>query len=357
MLPAFLDSMVSLIVRTSTDLPPDVRAAMRVAMDREDEVRSTPGAGDHRPEHRPGGRGRRGDLPGHRDADLRGQDPGRRQPGGAETADPRGRGRGHQARQAAAQLGGLADRRELRQQPRAGHADHPLRAVGARRDRGQADPQGRRLREHERPVLAAGRTAASRPRRSHASRACASASCTRSGRRRARAVRPAPSASRIGGDRTSGYVHAKEQLFRTLDDVNPDQRLAALEAEIMAHGEPPRRRHDGLRRPHLAHRLQGRRAEPPAGQLLRLGGLRLLGVPPAGRRARRDVGRDPTLAVPRSGGAGAGDDGPGRLPAHRPRGGADHAARRGDRPLAEGRRRGAGERAAPTPAATPSTTT
>ena len=37
----------------------------------------------------------------------------------------------------------------------------------------------------------------------------------------------------IGGDRTSGYVHAKEQLFRTLDDVNPDQRLAALEAEIM----------------------------------------------------------------------------------------------------------------------------
>ena len=38
----------------------------------------------------------------------------------------------------------------------------------------------------------------------------------------------------IGGDRTSGYVHAKEQLFRTLDDVNPDERLAALEAEIMA---------------------------------------------------------------------------------------------------------------------------
>jgi fumarate hydratase class I len=38
----------------------------------------------------------------------------------------------------------------------------------------------------------------------------------------------------IGGDRTSGYTHAKEQLFRTLDDVNPDQRLAELEASIMA---------------------------------------------------------------------------------------------------------------------------
>jgi fumarate hydratase class I len=37
----------------------------------------------------------------------------------------------------------------------------------------------------------------------------------------------------IGGDRTAGYVHAKEQLFRTLDDVNPDPRLAALEASIM----------------------------------------------------------------------------------------------------------------------------
>jgi fumarate hydratase class I len=38
----------------------------------------------------------------------------------------------------------------------------------------------------------------------------------------------------VGGDRTSGYTHAKEQLFRTLDDVNPDSRLAELEASIMA---------------------------------------------------------------------------------------------------------------------------
>jgi fumarate hydratase class I len=37
----------------------------------------------------------------------------------------------------------------------------------------------------------------------------------------------------IGGDRTSGYVNAKEQLFRTLDDVNPDPRLADLEASVM----------------------------------------------------------------------------------------------------------------------------
>jgi len=37
----------------------------------------------------------------------------------------------------------------------------------------------------------------------------------------------------IGGDRTSGYHFAKEQLFRSLDDVNPDPKLAALEEYIM----------------------------------------------------------------------------------------------------------------------------
>jgi fumarate hydratase class I len=37
----------------------------------------------------------------------------------------------------------------------------------------------------------------------------------------------------VGGDRTSGYTHAKEQLFRTLDDVNPDSRLAEIERSVM----------------------------------------------------------------------------------------------------------------------------
>jgi len=38
----------------------------------------------------------------------------------------------------------------------------------------------------------------------------------------------------IGGDRTSGYACAKEQLFRPVEDVNPVPELARLEAEIMA---------------------------------------------------------------------------------------------------------------------------
>src|SRR5579864_3116973 len=37
----------------------------------------------------------------------------------------------------------------------------------------------------------------------------------------------------IGSDRAHGYVLAKNQLFRTLDDVNPVPQLAQLESEIM----------------------------------------------------------------------------------------------------------------------------
>jgi fumarate hydratase class I len=38
----------------------------------------------------------------------------------------------------------------------------------------------------------------------------------------------------VGGDRATGYEHAKLQLFRKLDDVNPNPELAKLEANIMA---------------------------------------------------------------------------------------------------------------------------
>ena len=37
----------------------------------------------------------------------------------------------------------------------------------------------------------------------------------------------------IGGDRTEGYLHAKQQLFRTLEDVNPVPALAELETRVM----------------------------------------------------------------------------------------------------------------------------
>ncbi len=37
----------------------------------------------------------------------------------------------------------------------------------------------------------------------------------------------------IGGDRVTGYEIAKQQLFRTLDDINPDPELARLEDYVM----------------------------------------------------------------------------------------------------------------------------
>ena len=37
----------------------------------------------------------------------------------------------------------------------------------------------------------------------------------------------------IGGDRATGYAHAKEQLFRTLDDVNPNPDLRRIEEYIL----------------------------------------------------------------------------------------------------------------------------
>lgn len=37
----------------------------------------------------------------------------------------------------------------------------------------------------------------------------------------------------IGGDRASGYYFAKQQLFRSLDDINPVPELAKLEAQIL----------------------------------------------------------------------------------------------------------------------------
>ena len=37
----------------------------------------------------------------------------------------------------------------------------------------------------------------------------------------------------IGGDRATGYLHSKEQLLRTLEDVNPDPALGELEQELV----------------------------------------------------------------------------------------------------------------------------
>ena len=285
---AFFDSVVALIIKTSTDLPPDVRAAMKHAVEtEEDGVARRAGAQHHRPEHRSGRRDRRRDLPGHRHADLRGQDAGRRQPDLDEEADQGGDRRGHQARQAASEFRRFADRREQRQQPRPRHAGDPLRAVGARRHRGEADAQGRRLREHERAVLAAGGARAPRPRRSHDRR--------RAQVHPARGVERARQGLRARRDRR---VH-RRRSHAAATSKRSSSCSAASTTSIPIRGSPSSKPRScapsntlgvgpmGFGGTHLADRLQGRRAEPPAGELLRVGRLRLLGVSPSRRDARR----------------------------------------------------------------------
>ncbi len=41
----------------------------------------------------------------------------------------------------------------------------------------------------------------------------------------------------VGGDRAGGYTHAKEQLFRSLDDTNPEPELADLEARVLRNAD------------------------------------------------------------------------------------------------------------------------
>ena len=257
------------------------------------------GADDHRPEHRSGGVVRRTDLPGHRHADLRGEGPGRHQPDRAAAADPRGGRRSHPARQATAEFGGLDHRRELRRQPRPRHADHPLRSVGGAGDRGQADPQGRRLREHERAIRAADRARSSGPRRSLARRrpqVHPARGVEGAGERlqpgRGRRLRRRRSHVRIPPREGAAVPHAR----RREPGSSASRRV---EAGRHGGGEPAHGRADGLRRTDIAHRLQDRRAQPPAGELLRVDRLRLLGLPPARRPPRRDERRDHELAVSR----------------------------------------------------------
>ena len=63
----------------------------------------------------------------------------------------------------------------------------------------------------------------------------------------------------------------------------PDPRLRGARSVHHGDGEQARDRRDGLRRQGDAHRLQDRRAQPAAGELLRVGRVRLLGLPPARR--------------------------------------------------------------------------
>ncbi len=173
-----------------------------------------------------------------------------------------------------------------------------FRAVGEGGDRGEADAQGRRLRELQRAVLGARRAVAPGPRRPQpggraqvhpARRLGGPGQGVQPGRhRRLRRRR-----SRVGVRPRQGPAlpHARRR--------EPGAGAGGARSRHHGHREPARDRRDGVPRAHDAHRLQDRRAEPAAGELLRLGGVRLLGVPPPRRRPRRHERGDRRVAVPR----------------------------------------------------------
>jgi len=73
----------------------------------------------------------------------------------------------------------------------------------------------------------------------------------------------------IGSDRAHGYDLAKEQFFRTLDDVNPNPTLAKLEAEIMEESNKLGVGAMGFGGKSSLIGLQNYRREPLAGELFR----------------------------------------------------------------------------------------
>ena len=176
-------------------------------------------------------------------------------------------------------ISGLAHRRQLRRQPRPGTPIIHFEQWETRRDRSEAHPEGRRLRKHERAVRAPRPSCQVSVAQTGPSKVCASASSTPCGMRKAR-VCTGSDWRRHWWRSHVGLRAAKEQLFRTLDDVNPDPRLAELEASIM--GEVNSSDWcDGVRWPRADDRVQGRRAQSAACELLRLCGIRLLGLPSA----------------------------------------------------------------------------
>ena len=224
MLPHFFDSVLDLIIKTSTDLPPDVRAAMKAAMGQEEAGTRSAQALTiiaQNIDQAADGEGAICQDTGMPTFEIK-------TPVGANQIWMKQQIRRRSPRPPRA--ASSAPTRSIRSPART-----PATTSGPGTpvihfeqweqddDRGEAAPQGRRLREHEHPVLGAVRAAAPGPRRPrprgraqvHPARRVAGAGQglrPRRHRRRASAA-TAPAAT----------CDAKQQLFRTLDDVNPDR--------------------------------------------------------------------------------------------------------------------------------------
>src|ERR671918_1212315 len=234
MLPAFFDSVVSLVVRTSTDLPPDVRAAMKVAMDQETAGTQSAQALSIIAQNI------------DQAADCEGaicQDTGMPT---FEVKTPVGANQIEMKKQIRDAIAEATRRGKLRP-----NSVDSITGDNSGTNLGPGTPivhfeQWENNDEIEVKLILKGggcenmnaqySLPAELPNLGRADRTLEGVrKCILHAVWNAQGKGCAPGAIGvcIGGDRTSGYVHAKEQLFRSLDDVNPDPRLAELEASIM----------------------------------------------------------------------------------------------------------------------------
>jgi len=224
-------SLLELIIETSTDLPPDVRAAMpwRRGWRRRDAIR--PGAQCDPPERGYGGRGQ-GHLPGHRHADVRhphsvGVDQiairkaileavaeatrrGKLRPNSVDSITGKNSGDNLGVETPVVHFEQWEeDRIEVRLILKGGGCENKNIQYSLPCELDHLGRADRNLEGVRKCLL-------------HAVWQAQGQGCA-----------PGALGVCIGSDRAHGYALAKEQLFRTLDDVNPNPALAELEAGIM----------------------------------------------------------------------------------------------------------------------------
>ena len=232
MLPAFFDSVVALIIRTSTDLPPDVRAAMRVAMDHEDQPRAAQALSiigqniDQAAEvegaicqdtgmptfevHTPVGANQIVLRQRIEDAVAEATKRGKLRPNSVDSLTGENSGNNLGPGTPIIHFSQWdRDDIEVKLILKGGGCENMNIQYSLPTELAHLGRADRTLEGVRKCIL-------------HAVWNAQGKGCA-----------PGALGVGIGGDRTSGYVLAKEQLFRTLDDVNPDERLAALEAEVM----------------------------------------------------------------------------------------------------------------------------
>jgi len=183
------------------------------------------------------------------------------------------------------------------------NAGHALRAVGARRGRNQADPQGGGC-ENKNIQYSVPPTWNTWAAPTATWRACASAFCHAVWQAQGKAARRVPWACALAATAPTATISPRASSSAPSTTSIPTH-AAKLEAEILE-GQPSGRRRDGFRRKSLSDRMQDRAANRLPASFFVSVAYGMLGVPPLGRapgcldrRHHEWLYRDPASPVER----------------------------------------------------------